>query len=112
MLELYNDSLIDLLASHQNVKTQLNSAKHSNPNVPEKLIIKKDTKGMVYIQGITLKTVHSRIELENEISSGFQKRRTEETNLNQHSSRSHLVLAVLIQSTNTQTRYDTSPLHC
>jgi hypothetical protein len=99
MVELYNDNLVDLL-SDQSLKHQLNNAKINN----EKLAIKKDTRGMVYIQNITMHTAKNASELENMMKLGFSKRRTEETNMNEHSSRSHLILSIFVESTNLQTK--------
>ena len=99
MVELYNDNLIDLL-SDQSLKQQLNNAKINN----EKLAIKKDAKGMVYIQNITLHLAKTPQDLENIMRLGFSKRRTEETNMNEHSSRSHLIFSIFVETTNLQTK--------
>jgi hypothetical protein len=99
MLELYNDNLVDLL-SDQSVHTQLANSKQNN----EKLVIKKDAKGLVFVQGVNMKTVKTAQQLESLLHQAFSRRRTEETNLNEHSSRSHLIISIVIESVNLQTK--------
>ncbi|KAJ7298968.1 hypothetical protein O6H91_Y342700 [Diphasiastrum complanatum] len=90
MLELYQDSLIDLLVP-KNLKKQ-------------KLEIKKDSKGMVVVENATLVTIFTRGDLDEIVAEGLQKRHTCGTNMNAESSRSHVVLSIIIESTNSQTQ--------
>ncbi|XP_024529488.1 kinesin-like protein KIN-14I [Selaginella moellendorffii] len=90
MLELYQDNLFDLLL--------LRNAKR------QKLEIKKDSKGMVVVENVTLIPVSTREELDNLIQKGLEKRHTSGTQMNAESSRSHLVLSIIIESTNMQTQ--------
>ncbi|KAJ7544255.1 hypothetical protein O6H91_09G070900 [Diphasiastrum complanatum] len=90
MLELYQDSLVDLLLP-KNAKKQ-------------KLDIKKDTKGMVMVENATLTPISTRAELETLVTKGLERRHTSGTHMNAESSRSHLILSIIIESTNLQTQ--------
>lgn len=97
MLELYQDTLMDLLLPPQ---------PKNNKNVVEipKLEIKKDQKGMVTVVGATIVEVTSAKELMATIEAGQQRRHVASTQMNRESSRSHLVISVIIESTNLQTQ--------
>ncbi|XP_023539275.1 kinesin-like protein KIN-14I [Cucurbita pepo subsp. pepo] len=90
MVELYQDTLVDLLL--------LKNAKRS------RLDIKKDTKGMVSIENVTIASISTFEELKNIIYRGSEQRHTSETQMNEESSRSHLILSIIIESTNLQTQ--------
>ncbi|GBG71679.1 hypothetical protein CBR_g9092 [Chara braunii] len=90
MLELYQDTLQDLLLP-KNAKRQ-------------KLDIKKDSKGMVVVENATLISVENAEELEATVTRGIDKRHVSGTQMNAESSRSHLILSVIIESTNLQTQ--------
>lgn len=90
MVELYQDTLIDLL--------QPKNAKRL------KLDIKKDSKGMVIVDNVTVVYISTYDELRGIIERGSEQRHTTETLMNEQSSRSHLVLSVIIESTNLQTQ--------
>ncbi|KDP24907.1 hypothetical protein JCGZ_24285 [Jatropha curcas] len=90
MLELYQDTLVDLLLP-KNVK-------------PLKLDIKKDSKGMVSVENVTVISISTFEELQNIIQSGSERRHTSGTQMNEESSRSHLILSIIIESTNLQTQ--------
>uniref|UniRef100_A0A7S0Y9G8 Kinesin motor domain-containing protein n=1 Tax=Polytomella parva TaxID=51329 RepID=A0A7S0Y9G8_9CHLO len=94
MLELYQDSLADLLLS-----PQLKGSK----DMP-KLEVKKDPKGLVTVVGATLVEVTSAKELMAAIETGQQRRHVASTQMNRESSRSHLIISVIIESTNLQTQ--------
>ena len=84
MLELYNDKLVDLL---------------NNPKAkPEELQIKKDEKGMVFIQGATLVPASDPAELQAIMDKGNARRHTSQTNMNDQSSRSHLIFAMILET--------------
>ncbi|CAM6038312.1 unnamed protein product [Sphagnum compactum] len=91
MLEIYQDTLIDLLLP-------------KNGGKPKRLDIKKDSKGMVVVENATLVPIVSRDELELIVAKGLEKRHTSGTQMNAESSRSHLILSVIIESTNLQTQ--------
>ncbi|KAM7449659.1 hypothetical protein ABFA07_002571 [Porites harrisoni] len=86
MLELYNDRLIDLLAPHG--------------KEPAKLDIKKDKKGLVFVQGSILMEAATKEELWNIFEKGSENRHVASTKMNAESSRSHLILGIIIESTN------------
>ncbi|KAG1326820.1 kinesin-like protein KIN-14I [Cocos nucifera] len=90
MVELYQDILVDLLLPKH--------AKHL------KLDIKKDSKGMVSIENVTNVQISSFEELRTIISRGSEQRHTAGTQMNDQSSRSHLILSIIIESTNLQTQ--------
>ncbi|XP_020588180.1 kinesin-like protein KIN-14I isoform X2 [Phalaenopsis equestris] len=90
MVELYQDTLVDLLLSK--------NAKHV------KLEIKKDLKGMVSIENVSILQVSSFEELMAVILRGSEQRHVSGTQMNDESSRSHLILSIIIESTNRQTQ--------
>ena len=101
MLELYQDTLLDLLlAPPPRAKTPAEERYF----VPPKLEIKKDSKGFVTVQGATVKEVASAAELMAIIERGVAQRNVSETKMNRASSRSHLVISVVIEATNLQTQ--------
>ncbi|XP_076817238.1 uncharacterized protein LOC143462825 isoform X1 [Clavelina lepadiformis] len=89
MLELYNEKLVDLL----------NVSKGNE----SKLDIKKDNKGMVVINGTEIVYTENADELYKTFSKGSENRHTSSTKMNDASSRSHLVVGVVIESTNLTT---------
>ncbi|KAF5960833.1 hypothetical protein HYC85_002042 [Camellia sinensis] len=90
IVELYQDTLVDLLLPKNAKRT--------------KLEIKKDSKGMVSIENVTVVSVTTYEELKNIILSGSERRHTTGTLMNEQSSRSHLILSIVIESTNLQTQ--------
>ncbi|KAJ8512707.1 hypothetical protein OPV22_003141 [Ensete ventricosum] len=90
MVELYQDTLVDLLLP-KNAKRL-------------KLEIKKDKKGLVSIENATIMQISNFDELRAIISSGSEQRHTAGTHMNDESSRSHLILSIIIESTNLQTQ--------
>eukprot|EP00026_Physarum_polycephalum_P004067 Phypoly_transcript_04084.p1 GENE.Phypoly_transcript_04084~~Phypoly_transcript_04084.p1 ORF type:complete len:742 (+),score=137.74 Phypoly_transcript_04084:268-2226(+) len=90
LLELYNDNLVDLLLKRD--------------EKPTKLIIKKDTKGMVYVENATLRKASTAEKLRSFLMAGLKHRHTGATKMNDLSSRSHLIFSILIKSKNLQTK--------
>lgn len=90
MVELYQDTLVDLLLTK--------SAKRP------KLDIKKDSKGMVVVENATVIPISTFEELKCIIQRGSERRHISETQMNEESSRSHLILSIVIESTNLQTQ--------
>ncbi|KAJ6301270.1 hypothetical protein OIU77_015557 [Salix suchowensis] len=90
MVELYQDTLVDLLLP-KNMKRL-------------KLDIKKDSKGMVSVENVTVVSIATFEELQNIIQRGSDRRHTSGTQMNDESSRSHLILSIVIESTNLQTQ--------
>ena len=90
MLELYNDQLVDLLAS--------------KGDKPEKLDIKLDKKGIVVVQGAQVKGPCNNFkELYRHNEQGMNQRHVASTAMNAESSRSHLVFSILVESKNKAT---------
>eukprot|EP00897_Mesotaenium_endlicherianum_P004538 jgi/Mesen1/4111/ME000216S03374 len=90
MLELYQNQLEDLLLPK---------------GVPKKnLEIKKDSKGMVVVDNATLVAVSKLEELQAIVMKGMERRVTAGTLMNAESSRSHLILSIIIEGTNHQTQ--------
>ncbi|TKY58426.1 Kinesin calmodulin-binding protein-like [Spatholobus suberectus] len=90
MVELYQDTLIDLLLPK--------NGKHL------KLDIKKDSTGMVVVENVTLTSISTIEELNSIIQRGSERRHISGTQMNDESSRSHLVLSIVIESTNLQSQ--------
>ncbi|CAD5122523.1 DgyrCDS10943 [Dimorphilus gyrociliatus] len=90
MLELYNDKLIDLFAKPS----------HADD---DKLEIKRDKKGMVFVQGAEVKSAHNSKELMGLFELGSKNRHVASTKMNSESSRSHLVIGIMIESRNKST---------
>ena len=93
MLELYQDTLMDLLAPA------------TKGERGPRLDIKKDARtGMVTVPGAMVVEVTSARQLLDEIARGQKSRHTSSTQMNRESSRSHLIMSVMITSTNLQTQ--------
>ncbi|XP_042508441.1 kinesin-like protein KIN-14I isoform X2 [Macadamia integrifolia] len=90
MVELYQDTLVDLLLP-KNAKRL-------------KLEIKKDSKGMVSVENVTVVPISTFEDLRSIILRGSEQRHTSGTQMNEESSRSHLILSIVIESTNLQTQ--------
>ncbi|GLC37409.1 hypothetical protein PLESTM_000580500 [Pleodorina starrii] len=81
VLEIYNEQIYDLLVS--------------GAQDGDKLDVKQGSDGM-YVPGLKLEEVHNMGEVTAMISRGKSNRSTFATNMNEHSSRSHLVLSVYV----------------
>ncbi|OAY80721.1 Kinesin-like calmodulin-binding protein [Ananas comosus] len=92
MIELYQDTLVDLLLP-KNAKRL-------------KLEIKKDSKGMVSIENVTVVQISTFEELRAVISRGSEQRHTAGTHMNDESSRSHLILSIIIESSHLSLFYN------
>lgn len=92
MLELYQESVQDLL---------LPPSKRANP---PKLEIKRDPKGMVQVAGSTVVDIRDYDHLMTTIDYGQKARHVSATSMNKESSRSHLIMSIVIESTNLQTQ--------
>nr|XP_034326344.1 myosin-11 isoform X3 [Crassostrea gigas] len=90
MMELYNDKLIDLFAK-------------PGTSDDEKMDIKKDKKGLVYVQGSIIKEASNSKELFALFEEGSKNRHTASTKMNAESSRSHLIIGITIETTNKTT---------
>ncbi|XP_021809990.1 kinesin-like protein KIN-14E [Prunus avium] len=88
MVELYRETFVDLLLP-KNSKSL-------------KLDIKKDPKGMVFVENATVLSISTYDELKSVIQSGLEQRHIAGTQMNAESSRSHVILSIFIESTNLQ----------
>ena len=89
MVELYLNQLKDLLLPKGN---------------PEKELEVKDTpSGMVVINGVTEVELTSISQTEQIFEDGLAGRRVRKTNMNDSSSRSHLIFSIIVDSTNVNT---------
>jgi len=92
MVELYCGELLDLLAPKRNSKDS-----------SKQLKIRKRKDGMVYIDGLTYKNSKSGDELYELFEEGSKSRHVASTKMNAESSRSHLVIGIVISVKNTIT---------
>ncbi|BBH10459.1 hypothetical protein Prudu_023253 [Prunus dulcis] len=88
MVELYRETFVDLLLP-KNSKSL-------------KLDVKKDPKGMVFVENATVLSISTYDEVKNVIQSGLEQRHIAGTQMNAESSRSHVILSIFIESTNLQ----------
>ncbi|GAB5362280.1 hypothetical protein AAMO2058_000783700 [Amorphochlora amoebiformis] len=86
MVELYKASLQDLLSDDKK----------------KKLKIQKNAHGIVEVLGSEIRKAHSAKDLMEILNEGNKKRVTSSTKMNAGSSRSHLILSILVASTNRQ----------
>ena len=89
IIELYRDHLEDLLLG--------NGARR-------KLDIKKDPRGIVYVDNLSSHEVSSPSDVEKLMRQGHRQRHTAATLMNSASSRSHLLMVFNISSTNVSTK--------
>jgi len=89
MMELYRDRLVDLFYS-----------KKGREEDRPKLVVKKDPKGIVYVQGAEVREAQTRESLQAHMDFGLTQRHTGSTKMNAESSRSHLVFSILLQVEN------------
>merc|ERR1712038_190168 len=89
MLEIYNDGVYDLL---------LKTDKRNNKQKKTTLDIKRDKEGKIEVPGLTKESVTSIADVMKLLKRGNVNRATASTDLNAHSSRSHMVLIVEVKS--------------
>jgi len=90
MMELYCNDLVDLLLP-----------KKTKPSVLE---IKRDHRGCVTIEGVTKHDVANAEDIEKFMNMGFEKRHVSATKMNSDSSRSHLIVSILVHVTDNGTK--------
>jgi len=89
MAEIYLDEILDLLRSDSKEKAILK--------------IKKDSKGRVFVDGITTRSPTTSEEVMALIDSGMRNRHVSATAMNNESSRSHLITTLTIEGVNRKT---------
>ncbi|KAJ9559037.1 hypothetical protein OSB04_013651 [Centaurea solstitialis] len=88
-LELYNEEIVDLLAAED-----CSRALEERQKKPISLM--EDGKGCVLVRGLEEEVVYSANDIYNLLERGAAKRRTADTLLNKHSSRSHSVFTITV----------------
>jgi len=93
MIELYKQEIIDLLVAAKPQNAQFGN------NAPNKgLEVRRDLgRGMMYVEGVTERPVDSPDDLLQLMAEGERRRHTSSTQMNSASSRSHLMLSVIIE---------------
>ena len=99
MLELYRDSLVDLLVERD---------AHGKKKTAARLVVKKDPKGTVYVEGATVLDAPTRETLQTNLDLGMGQRHVASTKMNAESSRSHLVFSIVLDCTNKKTGKQTT----
>ena len=89
MVQIYNEQLLDLLTKLPSDKKDLSIV---------------ETKGGVAVQGATLEEVATVEEFQEILQRGQENRAKGQTRMNQHSSRSHMVTALIITAKDRKTR--------
>ncbi|KAJ1622676.1 P-loop containing nucleoside triphosphate hydrolase protein [Pavlovales sp. CCMP2436] len=90
LVEIYNETLGDLLADP--------TEDHSH----KKLEILKDASLGMYVRDLHVVPVDSAARVRELVNKGNEHRRTAATGLNEHSSRSHMVVSIICRTTNAQ----------
>jgi len=94
MIELYKQDILDLLAERreQTSKDQ------------KQLQVKKDPgRGIMFVEGVCERHVHSPEQLKALLAEGERRRHTAATAMNTSSSRSHLMLSIVVEATAKET---------
>ncbi|RZC76117.1 hypothetical protein C5167_000248 [Papaver somniferum] len=89
-LELYNEEITDLLAPEDT------SPRSSDDRQKKPISLMEDGKGGVIVRGLEEEVVYSANEIYSLLERGSAKRRTVDTLLNKHSSRSHSIFSITI----------------
>ena len=97
MLEIYNDEVYDLLTAHNSsVSDKKQEAMRHGGKAS--LEIRRNAEGRIEVPNLTKEKVHSINEVMELLKRGNSNRATAATDLNEHSSRSHMVLSVDVMS--------------
>ena len=100
MLEIYNDEIYDLLAAHSLAGSSKADQKREakKAGVKATLDITRSADGRIEVPGLLKEPVNSIDDVMSLLNRGNASRATATTNLNEHSSRSHMVLMVDVES--------------
>lgn len=97
MLEIYNDEIYDLLgAESSSMADKIEQSKAAGGK--SSLEIRKDQDGRIEVPNLSKQTVQSIEDVMELLRKGNENRATATTDLNEHSSRSHMVLMVHVNS--------------
>ncbi|XP_020238802.1 kinesin-like protein KIN-14D [Cajanus cajan] len=101
ILEIYNETIRDLLSSH---KSSGNDQTRMENSVPGKQYnIKHDANGNTHVSDLTIVDVSSADEISSLLRQAAQSRSVFRTDMNEHSSRSHFVFTLRICGINEKT---------
>ena len=95
MMEVYRENLVDLLSMKR------------EGVAPPKLELYEDTEGCVHVRNVVKTPVASLKEAMSIYSRGLQQRKSAFTEMSDHSSRSHLIFALSIETLNRETQMRT-----
>ncbi|CAJ1422771.1 unnamed protein product, partial [Effrenium voratum] len=88
MIELYKQDILDLLAEKKDPKEQ------------KPLQVKKDAgRGIMFVEGVSERKIEGPEQLKAVLAEGERRRHTAATAMNSSSSRSHLLLSIIIEAT-------------
>ena len=105
MIEIYNDQLLDLLSGKSEETGKLSIKKDST--VINNVTKTNLQKGSVYVQNAVIRKTVSFAEMLGYFELGIKTRHSSSTNINEHSSRSHLIFSICVNSHNLQTNQRT-----
>jgi kinesin family protein C2/C3 len=92
MLEIYNDEVYDLL-------TPSTASDYKGKNTKKDILdVRRNKNGDLEVHGLTKVKVQSLQDVASSLKVGHENRATATTNMNEHSSRSHMVLKVEVSS--------------
>lgn len=101
MLEIYNESIRDLLSV--NCSSGLDLTRAENCGVGKQYAIKHDANGNTQVSDLTIVDVSSMKEVSRLLRQAAQSRSVGKTEMNEHSSRSHFVFTLRISGVNEST---------
>lgn len=100
MLEIYREAIRDMLVpAPAGQKGRGADGGEPGPGLP----VREMPGGGVYVQDLTVRRVHSLDEVLTVMRTGYRNRTTFSTNMNEHSSRSHAILTVMVVAHNPMT---------
>ncbi|GMI77548.1 KINESIN-LIKE PROTEIN IN ARABIDOPSIS THALIANA A [Hibiscus trionum] len=101
MLEIYNETIRDLLSNNRSVG--LDPTRPENAVSGKQYTIKHDANGNTYVSDLTIVDVSSITEISSLLRQAAQSRSVSRTQMNEQSSRSHMVFTLRISGTNEST---------
>ncbi|KAJ7280520.1 hypothetical protein O6H91_Y370600 [Diphasiastrum complanatum] len=101
MLEIYNETIRDLLANSR--RTSLDSQRSDGGTPAKQHVVKHEPNGNTFVTDLTIVEVSSWKEVSSLLRRAAQSRTVGKTAMNDHSSRSHCVFTLRITGTNEST---------
>ncbi|XP_052180529.1 kinesin-like protein KIN-14C [Diospyros lotus] len=101
MLEIYNETIRDLLSVNRSSGSEL--ARAESGGVGKQYAIKHDVNGNTHVSDLTIVDVCSIKEVSSLLQQAAQSRSVGKTQMNEHSSRSHFVFTLRISGVNEST---------